>query len=189
MNYNMISCVDQPTHSPRLRRLQSAYLFSASWACWHRIKSLAHCWLSVKRLKTRSLGRTVCFFADQVIQTPDIPETSSTPSYVSLERLSSLLQNFTDQVVQLLDVFPTRYRLQSIQMARKVPFFKLISALVSTRSFSRGFSLATPNYVLVDELPSLLQKYLCSLYRIFCTSLSIRLCWLSKASSWVLLAN
>jgi hypothetical protein len=51
------------------------------------------------------------FFADQVIQTLDIPETSSTPSYVSLERLSSLLQNFTDQVVQLLDVFPTRYRL------------------------------------------------------------------------------
>jgi hypothetical protein len=100
------------------------------------------------------------FFADQVIQTLDIPETSSTPSYVSLERLSSLLQNFTDQVVQLLDVFPTRYRLQSIQMARKVPFFKLISALVSTRSFPRGFSLATPNYVLVDELPSLLQKYL-----------------------------
>jgi hypothetical protein len=32
------------------------------------------------------------FFADQVIQTLDIPETSSTPSYVSLERLSSLLQ-------------------------------------------------------------------------------------------------
>jgi len=96
---------------------------------------------------------------------------------------------FADQVVQLLDVFPTRYRLQSIQIVRKALFFNLISAPICTRSFPRGFSLATPNYVLCRRLPSLLQNFVCSLYRIFCTSLSIRLCWLSKASSWVLLAN
>jgi hypothetical protein len=65
---------------------------------------------------------------------------------------------FADQVVQLLDVFPTRYRLQSIQIVRKALFFNLISALVSTRSFPRGFSLATPNYVLCRRLPSLLQN-------------------------------
>ena len=120
---------------------------------------MAHCWLSVKRLKTRSLGRTVCFFVDQVVQFIDIPDFSSIPKD-EIRRPALIATKFADQVDQLFDVFPTRYRLQSIQMARKVPFFKLISALVSTRSFPRGFSLATPNYVLVDELPSLLQiKY------------------------------
>jgi hypothetical protein len=87
-------------------------------------KIIAHCWLSVKRLKTRSLGRTVCFLQIRSLSLLDIPDLSSTSSYVSLERLSSLLQNF-----------------------------------------------------------------MCSLYRIFCTGLSISLCWLSKASSFVLLAN
>ena len=164
MTYNTISCVDQPTHSPRLRRLQSAYLFSASWACWHRIKSLAHCWLSVKRLKTRSLGRTVCFFADQVIQTLDIPETSSTPSYVSLERLSSLLQNFTDQVDQLFDVFPTRHPLQSIQNSSKSTIFLIWSPPQFVPDpFREAFHWLPQTTSYVDDCPHCC-KILCAVY-------------------------
>lgn len=37
-------------------------------------KNIAHCLHSVKRLKTRSLGRTVCFFADQVAQLSNVPD-------------------------------------------------------------------------------------------------------------------
>ena len=37
---------------------------------------------------------------------------------------------------------------QSIQIVRKALFFKLISTPIYTRSFSRGFSLATSSYVL-----------------------------------------
>ena len=89
----------------------------------------------------------------------------------------------------MLDVFPTRHPLQSIQNSSKSTIFLiLISAPICTRSFPRGFSLATPNYVLCRRLPSLLQNFVCSLYRIFCTSLSISL-YLHKASSCVLLAK
>jgi len=35
--YSTISCIDQPTHSPRHWYLQLSTLSSASWACWHRI--------------------------------------------------------------------------------------------------------------------------------------------------------
>ena len=38
------------------------------------VKIIAHFLHSVKWLKTRSLGRTVCFFADQVAQLSNIPD-------------------------------------------------------------------------------------------------------------------
>ena len=47
----------------------------------HQPKIIAHFLHSVKWLKTRSLGRTVCF-ADQVTQLSDIPSIPSTPDYV-----------------------------------------------------------------------------------------------------------
>ena len=83
---------------------------------------MAHCWLSVKRLKTRSLGRTVCFFVDQVVQFIDIPDFSSIPKD-EIRRPALIATKFADQVDQLFDVFPTRHPLQSIQNSSKSTIF------------------------------------------------------------------
>jgi len=89
-------------------------------------KISAHFLLSVKRLKTRSLGRTVCF--------------------LQIRSISCLMCS------QL------GIRFNQFKIVRKALFFNLISAPICTRSFPRGFSLATPNYVLCRRLPSLLQN-------------------------------
>ena len=126
-------------------------------------KISAHCWLSVKRLKTRSLGRTVCF--------------------LQIRSLS------------LFDVFPTRHPLQSIlNSSKSTIFFKLISAPICTRSFPRGFSLATSNYVLVAYRPHCC-KILCAVYTGFsalaslsdfvgCPKHQAESCWQISAYYW-----
>ena len=115
------------------------------------IKIIAHCCHSVKWLKTRSLGRTVCF-ADQVTQTSDIPSIPSTPDYVPVHDCPHCCK------------------------------FESASWRIRTR-------LVPAEGTLPCLIKTLAEKLTCSLYRIFCTSLSIRLCYLSKASSWALLAN
>ena len=52
---------------------------------------------------------------------------------------------------------------QSIQIVRKALFFKLISTLIYTRSFSRGFSLATSSYVLDGRTALIAAKLYCGL--------------------------
>ena len=52
---------------------------------------------------------------------------------------------------------------QSIQIVRKALFFKLISTPIYTRSFSRGFSLATSSYVLDGRTALIAAKLYCGL--------------------------
>ena len=52
---------------------------------------------------------------------------------------------------------------QSIQIVRKALFFKLISTLIYTRSFPRGFSLATSSYVLGGRTALIAAKLYCGL--------------------------
>jgi hypothetical protein len=52
---------------------------------------------------------------------------------------------------------------QSIQIVRKALFFKLIYTPIYTRSFSRGFSLATSSYVLGGRTALIAAKLYCGL--------------------------
>ena len=58
-------------------------------------KIIAHFFHSVKWLKTRSLGRTVCF-ADQVTQLSDIPRVPSTPDYVPVHDCPHCCKNIKE---------------------------------------------------------------------------------------------
>jgi hypothetical protein len=69
---------------------------------------------------------------------------------------------FADQVTQLLDVFPI-IKVKSIQIVRKALFFKLIYTPIYTRSFPRGFSLATSSYVLDGRTALIAAKLYCGL--------------------------
>jgi len=52
---------------------------------------------------------------------------------------------------------------QSIQIVRKALFFKLIYTPIYTRSFPRGFSLATSSYVLGGRTALIAAKLYCGL--------------------------